>query len=109
MFLSADDFFEKASACQRLTREQELQYAEAMRGGDAEAKEALLQGYLPHVAAHLKRSSALPVSLELIYRCVASLEKAVETFDFTQTGETFAHRLSWHLRQEATRYIANCR
>lgn len=34
------------------------------------------------------------------------LEKAVDGFNFEQNGETFSHRLSWWLRQETTKYIA---
>ena len=67
----------------------------------------LLQGYLPYVAAHLKRTKF--VSLELVYRCCRALEKAIVSFDFTQDGETFSHRLSWLLRQETVSYTADYR
>lgn len=31
--------------------------------------------------------------------CFARYREVLKTFDFHQTGESFFHRLSWHLRQ----------
>lgn len=106
LFVSIDDFFEKADLCTPLSREEELHYAREMNEGNADAKKKLLHGYLPHVAAHLKRWPARYVSLELIYRCCQSLDKAVSSFDFIQSSEKFSHRLRWFLRQTTVRYLA---
>ena len=43
----------------------------------------------------------------MIVYCQQALEKAVDNFDFFQESESFAHRLSWYLRQVATKYITN--
>lgn len=106
-FISPEDFFEKARACTPLTREEELRCAEEMKAGSAEARQRLVQGYLPHVAGHIRRLPEHLITLEVIYRCCHALEKAVDSFDFSQNGERFSHRLSWGLRQAVTGYIAD--
>ena len=45
-------------------------------------------------------------TLELVMRCCAAVEKAVDGFDFLQDSERFGHRLNWALRQMVTAYIA---
>lgn len=105
VFVDIHDFYEKAAALPRLTRKEELSLAEKMRAGDKEAKERLVEGYLPFVAAHIRRQNPRLQTLGMALYCIAALEKAVDSFNFFQTGETFAHRLSWALRQASTRYI----
>lgn len=107
IYISTDDFFKKTSQLPRLGREEELEYAKQMKNGDQEARKTLICGYLPMVAAHIKRQPQHLQTLELVMRCQATLEKAVDSFDFSQNGETFTHRLSWHLRQTVTRYVAD--
>ena len=104
LFLSADDFFEKVKQINSLDRAEELHLAARMREGDAEAREEIIRGYLPRVAAALRKNHC---SLELVLRCCSALEKAVDSFDFFQEGESFAHRLSWYLRQTVAAYIAD--
>ena len=67
----------------------------------------LVESYLPYVASTLKRLPAKHQTLELIYRCYASLEKAVDRFDFLQDSEPFSHRLNWWMRQTITAYLAD--
>ena len=105
--MNVEDFYQRVALCTPVSREEEILLAQEMKQGAEAAKERLVQGYLPCVAAYLKRTNF--VSLELVYRCCAALEQAVVAFNFMQDGETFAHRLSWHLRQETTRYIADSR
>lgn len=62
-----------------------------MKKGNIDAKEKLQQGYLPHVAAHIKRWPARYVSFELIYNCCQVLDRAVASFDFMQCNEKFPH------------------
>lgn len=107
LYLSAEDFLEKTKGLVPLSREQERALAERMKAGDDEAREMLLAGYLPQVAGHIRAQSASLRSLELVMRCCAALEKAVDSFDFLQDSETFTHRLSWALRQTVTAYIAD--
>ena len=106
LYTSIDDFFEKASSCRKLPREEEIYLAEAMYNGDASAREQLIRSYIPMVAGHIKRCSPHMQTLRLVYTCLRSLEKAVDSFNFLQTSETFTHRLSWWLRQAVTEYIA---
>lgn len=103
LLISLEDFYEKAAACRRLTRAEEIACYDAMVRGDREARVRLIESYTPFVAAHLRRSKFQ--SLGLAVYCMAALEKAVDSFDFSQNSETFAHRLSWALRQATTAYI----
>ena len=107
-FITVEDFYEQAAEIPRLTREEEVRCAQAMRDGDTDARARLIEGYLPMVAAHIRRSGDLQ-SLALVYSCCDTLEKGVDKFNFLQEGETFSHHLSWRLRQCTTRYIADRR
>ena len=113
VYVSVEDFFQKTAGLPTLTREEAR--ALAMRPGDAAARSRLIAGYLPMVANHIRRCEknlqtlALVYdclqALALVYDCLQALEQAVDSFDFLQNSETFAHRLSWHLRQATVRSI----
>ncbi len=105
VFVSIDNFFEKASGCKILTREEELECAASMKNGDTDARERLIQGYIPMVAGHIKRAKPQMQTLGLVMHCMTALEKAVDSFNFMQDGETFSHRLSWALRQAVVGYM----
>ena len=80
-----------------------------MKAGDASARARLIESYLPMVVATVKRSPAFMQTLGFVFSCLNELEKAVDSFNFLQDGETFTHRLSWYMRQVTTRYIAESR
>lgn len=103
--ISVEDFYEKTNSCRRLSRQEEIECAVRMKNGDADAREQLIESYLPAVASHIKRLAPHMQTLTLVLYCQQALEKAVDTFDFLQDGETFSHRLSWGLRQAAASYI----
>lgn len=107
LFTDYNDFFEKASRLERTWRENELALARLMIDGDREARQKLINSYIPVVAAFVRRVSKEMCSLEMIYRCITALEREVDTFDFLQTGESFTHRLNIVLRRELTRFIAD--
>lgn len=107
MFLSIQDFYDKANAAKRLSREQEMACAARARAGDAEARSMLIQSYLPVVASHVKRLGKEYHSLELVYRFIAVLERETDRFDFLQDGESFTHRLYLCLGQALVGYIAD--
>lgn len=107
LFTDYNDFFEKASRFERTSRENELALARLMIEGDREARQKLINSYIPVVAAFVRRVSKEMCSLEMIYRCITALEREVDTFDFLQTGESFAHHLNIVLRRELTRFIAD--
>lgn len=106
-FISADDFFTKAGSLTRPTREEEKALARKMAVGDQAAREALIRGYLPYVAAYIRRSPRSLHTLNTVYTCISALEKAVDQFDFLQDREPFSHQLSRWLRQCITKCIAN--
>ena len=106
LFVTMEEFYAAAQAATRLTREQERECALRMAQGDTGARDALVQGYLHLVAAPIRRAPREIQTLQTVYTCLASLEEGVERFDFLQDGETFAHHLSWRMRQCLTRCIA---
>lgn len=105
-YITVSDFFEKAAACQRLSRPEERECAAAIADGDAAARERLIKSYLPFVAGYIRRFKPSMQTLKLLYGCLSALEKAVDSFNFLQDNEPFLNRLSWWLRQASTRYIA---
>ena len=109
LFISVDDFFQKARGVRRLSRTDEKKYALKMREGDAEARQAIMNSYLPMVASYIRRSPKELQTLETIYSCVRSLEKGVDGFNFLQDNEMFSHHLSWRLRQCITRCLVDRR
>lgn len=106
IFISIEDFYEKAASCRILTRPEEIEYAKRMAQGDADARERIIESYLPMTASHVKRAKPEMQTLSMALYCVNALEKAVDSFNFLQESETFAHRLSWYLRNAAVKYIA---
>lgn len=107
VFVSIEDFYEKAEKCRVLTRQEELEAAVRMKNGELSARESLIESYLPMAANHVKHLHKDMQNLSLAMYCVAALEKAVDSFDFLQDSETFIHRLSWHLRNATAKYIAD--
>ena len=106
LFVSVEDFFNQVRALPRLSREEEIVFAQQMAQGDRPAREALVRGYLHMAAAYVHRAPENIRTLSTAYACVAAVEKGVDSFNFLQEGETFAHHLSWRLRQCITRCIA---
>ena len=104
LYLTVEDFYEKAAACASLTRQEELECAKRMKEGDGDAREQLMESYLPMVAGHIRRARPEQQTLGMVLYCLRALESAMNSFDFFQEGETFAHRLSWHLRQAGVAY-----
>ena len=106
LFISAEDFFDRAAEMHRMTREEEKCCAQKMAQGDTEARERLILSYYPHAASYVRRLPKELQTLRAVYSFIAALEKGVDSFDFLQDRETFAHHLSWRMRQCLTRCIA---
>lgn len=106
LFISVEDFFSQVQALPRLSREEEIVFAQQMAKGDKAARDKLVQGYLYMAAAYVHRAPENIRTLSTVYACIASVEKGVDSFNFLQEGETFVHHLSWRLRQCITRCIA---
>ena len=105
-YVTVTDFFEKAAACKRLSRDEERACAIAMASGDKAARARLIESYLPSVAGHIRRCKPHMQTLRLLYNCLSALDKAVDSFNFLHDNEPFSNRLSWWLRQATTQYIA---
>lgn len=105
VYISVNDFYEKVSACYVMTRQEEIECAKQMKNGDTDARERLIQSYMPMVAGYIKRTKPHMQNLGLVLYCMQALEKAVDSFDFLQDSEPFSHRLSWWLRQAVMNYI----
>ena len=104
--VSVADFLQKARCFSKPDRQTERALAVRMRQGDAAAREQLIQGYLPQVAATVRRAPHPLQTLEMVMRCRQTLQRAVDKFDFLQNSETFTHRLSLLLRQTVIGYLA---
>ncbi|MBE6591309.1 MAG: hypothetical protein E7646_04645 [Ruminococcaceae bacterium] len=109
MFLSVEDFFNKTQSIKLLSRDEQAHLAARMRNNDPEARQMLIEAYLPVVAAHIKRAPKALCTLHTLYTCIDSLEKGVDSFNFLQEGESFTHHLSWRMRQCITRCLAERR
>ena len=106
IFVTIEDFYEKAENCRALTRQEELECAEKMKLGDTSARTRIIESYLPMTARHVRHAKPEMQTLSMALYCVDALEKAVDSFNFLQDSETFAHRLSWYLRNAVVKYIA---
>lgn len=107
LFVSIDDFFQKSLSSHRLSKEDEKACVIKMSEGDTTARQDIVNSYLPLVASYVRRYPKEVQTLEMIYRCISTLEKGVDSFNFLQDNETFIHHMSWRLRQCITRYIAD--
>ncbi len=106
LYKSSQDFFDMAAQCLHLSRDEEKQCAVLMKSGNAEARQKIIDNYIPFVASYVRRYSGDKLSLQMIYNCIHALETQVDKFDFLQDGVLFVRPLGWALRQEITRYIA---
>lgn len=109
LFISAEDFFQKVRDIQKHSAAEEKILAARMKAGDADARQAIVNSYLPMVAANIKRYPKELQTLDTVYTCIQSLEVGVDRFNFLQDSETFTHHLGWRLRQCLTRCIVEKR
>ncbi len=106
LFISVEDFLNSVKSTPPLTREEEKALAARMAMGDADAREALRQRYLPMVAAHICRAPREIRTLHTVYAAIVALDTGLNSFNFQQSSETFAHHLGWRLRQCIARCLA---
>lgn len=106
VYIDIEDFFQKSAACKRLSRQEEIDCAIRMKAGDSDARERIIQSYLPIIAGHIKRLPEHMQTLGCALYFQAELERAIDRFDFLQDREPFLHRISWISRQAMTKYLA---
>ena len=107
LYVTIEDFYAGAGEATRLTREQEKACATAMAQGDTDARQRLIQSYLPMVAAAIRRAPQQIQTLHTVYAAISTLERGIDDFNFQEEGETFAHHLSWRLRQCLVRCLVD--
>lgn len=106
LFISAEDFFAQVNEMPLIRREEELRLAREMPQ-NKDARDALIRGYMPMVASAIRRAPKQLHTLKTVYVCLDSLEKGVDGFNFLQDSETFAHHLTWRLRQCIVQCLAD--
>jgi hypothetical protein len=106
VYIDIQDFFQKSAACKRLSRQEEIDCAIRMKAGDSDARERIIQSYLPIIAGHIKRLPEHMQTLGCALYFQSELEKAIDCFDFVQYREPFMNRINWIGRQAMTKYLA---
>lgn len=106
VYIDIEDFFQKAAACKRLSRQEEIDCAIRMKAGDSDARERIIQSYLPIIAGHIKRLPEHMRTLGCALYFQAELEKAIDCFDFVQYREPFMNRINRICRQATAKYLA---
>lgn len=106
IYIDIQDFFHKAEACKRLSRQEEIDCAIRMKTGDSDARACLIQSYLPIIAGHIKRLPEHMQTLGCALYFKTELERAIDRFDFLQDREPFMNRINWISRQAVTKYLA---
>jgi DNA-directed RNA polymerase sigma subunit (sigma70/sigma32) len=105
LIVSLDDFYEKVATMKKLSREEEKECAIKMAQGDMEARQMLINSYLPICAYRIKHHARPLRTMGLAVYYIRATEKAVDNFNFLQDSERFCHRLNWYLRNAMVAYI----
>jgi RNA polymerase primary sigma factor len=90
-----------------LRRDQELALVRAAQAGDASARAALLEAFLPQIAALARRYSASPriERLELVQEGAVGLLQALERYDPDRKIPFWAYA-RWYVRRNMQRLVA---
>ena len=110
LFTCSCDFFDYAYKIKRikpLTAEEEKELAILIRQGDENARQKLIDNYLPFVASTIKKYSSNEPSLDLIYRAITVLNNLIDSHDFSKENNSFTRALSFKLHQTLTNFIAD--
>jgi RNA polymerase primary sigma factor len=104
---SLDLFLRQAGRYPLLTKEEEVQLAKRIEGGDLGAKRRMIESNLRLVVSIAKqyRGQGVPF-LDLIQEGVLGLNRAVEKFDWRRDLK-FSTYATWWIRQAVQRSIAN--
>lgn len=107
--IAFDDFAGLKAASQTApvcSKEELIALSSTVKSGDEEALEQLSLVLLPKFCSEYRFQTGRDADAPGLLRdCWERYLAALKTFDFSQTGESFVHRLSWHIRQAHTDYI----
>lgn len=102
-------YFRDVSYHKLLTREQEVELAKRIEGGDSYARDTMIQSNLRLAISIAKKYSRSGCDLEdLIQESNIGLMKAVEKFDWRK-GFKFSTYACWWIKQAITRHISSNR
>lgn len=99
LFVSMDDFYQKAASAAVLSEADEKILALKMKNGDPEARQCIINSYLPLVSSCVRHAPREIQTLKTVYSCILTLEQGVDSFPFLQDSEPFVHHLNRRLRQ----------
>jgi len=107
MSASLQDFFKNVGKTNLLTREEEVELAKKIEGGNQRARDRMIRANIRLAISIAKKYSNKGCSLEdLIQESMLGLIKAVDRFDWTK-GFKFSTYACWWIKQSVRQYIAS--
>lgn len=105
---SFDELKAAAEMAPAYTKDEIISLSDRAQSGDESAMEMLFAALLPKFYSEYKYQAGRDAhSPQLLQDCCERYAKLLMTFDFRETGESFDHRLSWHIRQAHVDYIVS--
>ena len=105
--MNFDLFFKEVGKHELLTKEQEVQLAQAIEAGDMMARDRMIQSNLRLAISIAKQYNKSGCVLEdLIQESTVGLMQAVDRFDWRR-GFKFSTYACWWIRQSVVRYMTN--
>ena len=102
-----DNFFKEVGKHKLLTREQEVQLAQAIEAGDKSARDKMVQSNLRLAISIAKQYNKSGCSLEdLIQESTVGLIEAVDRFDWRR-GFKFSTYACWWIKQAVRRHVTS--
>lgn len=75
VFITIEDFYEKAASCRRLSQQEKLDCTAQRKNGNETARERLIESYLSMATGHIKRMTPNLQTLGLAVFCMESCKK----------------------------------
>ena len=105
LITSLEDFYAKVATMKRLTHEEVKECAIKMREGDMEARQMLINSYLPICAYRIKHHTKALQTMGMAVYYIQATEKAVDNFNFLQDNDRFGDYLNRYLRNAMVAYL----
>lgn len=104
--MNLDNFFKEVGKHSLLTKEQEVQLAQAIEAGDKSARDKMIQSNLRLAISIAKQYNKSGCALEdLIQESTLGLMEAVDRFDWRR-GFKFSTYACWWIKQAVRRHVA---